>query len=129
MKNLIYIIILLLTTVACKPQQRTVEVPVETVRTSYIHDTRIDSVYVKDSVDMYTRGDTVFKYKERVRYKYLNRTDTVLKTDTIPKVLKVETVREVKVNYIKWYQKSLMWIGGIMLIILGLGIVYKIKVK
>lgn len=129
MKNLIYIIILLLTTVACKPQQRTVEVPVETVRTSYIHDTRIDSVYVKDSVDMYVRDDTVFIYKERVRYKYLNKTDTVIKTDTIPQIVKVEAIKEVEVNHIKWYQRVLMWIGGIVSLILAGYVIYKIKLK
>lgn len=124
---------------ACKPSQRIVEVPVEvpveTVRTEYIHDTKIDSVFVRDSVDRWRSGDTVYIYKEHTYFKYLNQTDTVLKVDTIPQVIKVpvqvpvEVVKEVKVNYITWYQKVLMWAGGVVLLLLIAYIIYKIKKK
>lgn len=97
---------------------KVIEVPVETIKTEYIHDTRIDSVHVKDSIDRYVNGDSVYIYEKRTQYKYICRTDTVVNTDTIPKIVKVETVKEVEVNHIKWYQKVLMWAGAIALLVL-----------
>lgn len=127
MKNLVYVIVLLIALTACKPVKQIVEVPVETVRTEYIHNTKVDSVFVKDSVDRWMKGDTVFIYKEHTKYKYLNLTDTVVRTDTIPKIVKVETIKEVKVNYIKWYQKALMWVGVIFSLLTVGYVIYKIK--
>lgn len=103
-----------------------VEVPV--VNTEYIHDTVFDSIYVKDSVDRYIRGDTVFIYKERVKYKYLNKTDTVLKTDSIPVVVNKEVVKKVEVNHMKWYQETFMWIGVLSSLILFGLIIYKTRI-
>lgn len=108
---------------------RYVEVPIETVRTEYIHDTVTDSVVVTDSIDRWLKGDTLYIYKEHTKYRYINKVDTVVRTDTIPKVVKVETVKEVEVNHIRWYQKTLMWIGGIMSLILTGYIISKFKFK
>lgn len=62
-------------------------VPVETVRTEYkTRDSiRHDSIYQRDSVFYLIKGDTVYKYREKYLYKYLfiNKTDTILKTDSI----------------------------------------------
>lgn len=40
---------------ACKTTTKIVEVPVEVVKKEYIHDTKIDSVYIRDSVDRWQR--------------------------------------------------------------------------
>lgn len=104
-----------------------VEVPVEKTKTEYIHDIRTDSVFVKDSVDRWLKGDTLYIYKERIKFKYVNKTDTVCKTDTITKVVKVDVVKEVEVNHIYWYQKALMWAGGIAVLLLAGGIIFKLK--
>lgn len=62
-------------------------VPVETVRTEYkTRDSiRIDSIYQQDSVYVLVKEDTVYQYKYKYLYKYqyLNRTDTVIKVDSI----------------------------------------------
>lgn len=62
-------------------------IPVETVKIEYkTRDSiRHDSIYQRDSIYMLVKGDTVYKYKDRYLYKYLylNRTDTILKTDSI----------------------------------------------
>lgn len=129
MRKLLFIIPILILLASCAAQKQIIEVPVETVKTEYIHDTKIDSVYVRDSIDRWREGDTVFIYKEHTKYKYLNRTDTIVRVDSIPKIIKVETVKEVEVNHIKWYQKTLMWIGGIMSLILTGYIIYKVKLK
>lgn len=106
---------------------KVVEVPVETVRTEYVHNTKVDSVFVKDSIDRWLKGDTLYIYKEHTKFKYINKTDTVCKTDTITKVVKVDVVKEVEVNHIYWYQKALMWVGGIAVVLLAGGIIYKLK--
>lgn len=129
MKNLIIIIAIFILIMCSCSTTKLVEVPIERVRTEYIHDTKIDSVYVRDSIDRWREGDTVFIYKEHTKYKYLNKTDTIVRVDSIPKIIKVETVKEVEVNHIKWYQKTLMWIGGIMSLILTGYIIYKVKLK
>lgn len=113
-KLLYYMPILFMLLVSCSAQKQMIEVPVEVIKTEYIHDTRVDSIFVKDSVDRFVRGDTVFIYKEHMKYRYLNKTDTIVRVDTIPKIVKLETVKEVEVNHIKWYQEALMWIGSIM---------------
>lgn len=129
MKNLIIIIAIFILIMCSCSTTKLVEVPIERVRTEYIHDTKIDSVFVKDSVDRWLKGDTVFIYKEHTKYKYLNKTDTIVRVDTIPKIVKIETVKEVEVNHIKWYQKTLMWIGGVISLILTGYIIYKVKLK
>ena len=92
-------------------------VTVETVRTEYINQLYRDSVFVHDSIDRYISGDTVYQYKYKYIYKYLNRTDTVVKTDSIEVPVEVKTVEIKEVNKLRWYQSSLMWIGGLALLI------------
>lgn len=94
-------------------------VPVETVRTEYINQLYRDSVFVHDSIDRYISGDTVYQYKYKYIYKYLNRTDTVVKTDSIEVPVEVKTVEIKEVNKLRWYQTTLMWVGGLSLLILS----------
>lgn len=129
MKNLIIIIAIFILIMCSCSTTKLVEVPIERVRTEYIHGTKIDNVFVKDSVDRQLKGDTVFIYKEHTKFKYLNKTDTIVRVDTVPKIVKIETVKEVEVNHIKWYQKTLMWIGGVISLILTGYIIYKVKLK
>lgn len=94
-------------------------VPVETVRTEYVNQLYRDSVFVHDSIDRYISGDTVYQYKYKYIYKYLNRTDTLVKTDSleVPVEIKVTEIKEV--NKIRWYQSALMWLGGLFAIFLS----------
>lgn len=86
MKRLIYIIILLMSAI-CFVSCRTQYIPVETVRTEYkTRDSiRVDSVYQQDSVYVLVKGDTIYQYRYKYLYKYqyLNRTDTVIKVDSV----------------------------------------------
>ena len=87
MKRLIYIIILLILAI-CFGSCRTQYIPVESVRTEYkTRDSiRFDSIYQRDSVYMLVKGDTIYQYRYKYLYRYLttNRTDTILKHDSIP---------------------------------------------
>lgn len=94
-------------------------VPVETVRIEYVNQLYRDSVFVHDSIDRYVRGDTVYQYKYKYIYKYLNRTDTIVKTDSIEVPVEIKTVEIKEVNKLRWYQSSLMWVGGLALLILS----------
>ncbi|MDC2747319.1 hypothetical protein PO367_04385 [Bacteroides ovatus] len=86
MKNLLYIILLMLA--ICLTSCRGIKyVPVETVKTEYkTRDSiRFDSIYEHDSIFLFVKGDTVYKEKYRYKYWYLtiNKTDTVMLTDSV----------------------------------------------
>lgn len=86
MKSLLYII--LLTLAICITSCRSIRyVPVETVRTEYkTRDSiRVDSIHQQDSVYVLVKGDTIYQYRYKYLYKYqyLNRTDTVIKVDSV----------------------------------------------
>lgn len=108
MKRLIYIIMLLALAI-CFVSCRTQYVPVETVRIEYkTRDSiRFDSIYQRDSIYMLVKGDTIYQYKYKYLYRYLttNRTDTILKTDSIQIPYPVER------KLTKW-QSLKMELGG-----------------
>ena len=110
---------------ACKTTTKIVEVPVEVVKKEYIHDTKIDSIYIRDSVDRWQKGDTLYITKWHTKFKYINKVDTIVKTDSIPKIVPV--VKEVEVNHIYWWQKTLMWIGGILSTCIIISLIHKLK--
>ena len=124
---------MLLTLATCFVSCRTQYVPVETVRTEYkTRDSiRFDSVYQRDSIYMLVKGDTVYQYKYKYLYRYLtmNRTDTIVKTDSI------QTPYPVEKQLSRW-QSIKMELGGwafgivivFILVIIG-RIVYRCKNK
>ena len=97
-------------------------VPVETVRTEYVNQLYNDSIFVHDSIDRFISGDTVYQYKYKYIYKYFNRTDTVVKTDSIEVPVEIKTTEVKEVNRIKGYQSFLMCFGFVFILIL----VYKV---
>lgn len=129
MKKIIVALIIICSFISCKTITKTIEVPVEVVKKEYIHDVKIDSFIVKDSIDRYIKGDTCYIYKEHTKYQYLIRRDTVLKTDTIPKIVTTTIEKKVEVNHIYWWQKLLMWLGVIATVFSSVFITYKMKIK
>ena len=95
---------------------------VETVRTEYVNQLYKDSIFVHDSIDRFISGDTVHQYKYKYIYKYFNRTDTVVKTDSIEVPVEIKTTEVKEVNRIKGYQSLLMCFGFVFILIL----IYKI---
>lgn len=95
---------------------------VETVRTEYVNQLYKDSIFVHDSIDRFISGDTVHQYKYKYIYKYFNRTDTVVKTDSIEIPVEIKTTEVKEVNRIKGYQSFLMCLGFVFILIL----IYKI---
>lgn len=125
MKKILYILIVLAILSSCGVTTKVIEVPVKS--TEYIHEKEIDSIFIKDSTMNIVRRDTVFVYRERVKREFLFKTDTIIQRDSIPYVVEVPKIQ--KVYCVRWYQRILMWIGGIAAITIGAYIFFKIKLK
>ena len=95
-------------------------VPVETVRTDSLYFTKVerDSVYVRDSVSVLVKGDTVFKEKLRYKYVFMTKSDTayISRIDTVRVPYPVEA-------QIKAGQRAWMWTGKIAAVCLALAVV------
>ena len=130
---LVSALLLILLCCACTKkvyQTEYVETPVyfhDTLRTTiFSHDTTI----VKDSVYFAVKGDTIFKERYNTKLQIKVAHDTVMRYVEKP----IEVVREkqvekqVEVNRIYWWQKVLMWIGGIGVVVIGI-ILIKIVVN
>lgn len=123
---LIWLLALIFT--SCKS---TVYVPVESVRTEYKDKYLRDSIYLKELVRIYQRGDTVFKDSTVYKYKDRVKTDSIFIRDTIriplPVPIKGDTVYTNKLN---WYQEASVWFTSLVLVALALyiGIKYRGKI-
>ena len=94
----------------------------------YLHDTLRSTIYshdttiVKDSVFFAINGDTIF----RERYNTIERIkvahDTIMRFVEKPvEVVSTKQVcKQVEVNRIYWWQKLLMWMGGIGVVVVGI---------
>lgn len=90
-----------------------------------------DSVYKRDSIYIYEKGDTVTKYVEKTLYKWSTRTDTVyrdrLRVDTLY-IERTDSVTVEKPVYIekpiKWYNQGFMWLGKMCCIALILWAIF-----
>lgn len=124
MKNLLYIILLMLA--ICLTSCRIIKyVPVETVKTEYkTRDSiRFDSIYEHDSIFLFVKGDTVYKEKYRYKYRYLtiNKTDTVMLTDSVQIPYPVEK------QLTRWQQMKIELGGWAVGVIVILSIVLMLK--
>lgn len=80
--------IILLAFTGCKTKEY---INVPSVRTEYVCRTdtfaKLDSIYMKDSVYVFKKGDTVFHnklvYRDRYHNIYKVKTDTIIKTDSV----------------------------------------------
>lgn len=127
MRRLIYIIILL-TSAICFISCRTQYVPVETVRTEYKYVDRLqhDSIYVKDSVRYYIKGDTVFAEKYLYRYKYL----FINKVDSFTKVDSVQVPYPVEKQLTRWQQMKIElggWAFGSIIVFILIIVIWLVR--
>ena len=126
MRKILFLLFMTLLLGSCKVKERIVEVPIPQIKTEikYIDKVEYDSIYLKDSVYIVQKGDTIYNNKVayRYKYKYLKDTITINKTDTITKLQKVT---EIKVkNQLNVVQKILMYIGLFSLLMFII-IIYK----
>ena len=92
---------------------------------------RVDSIYNQDSIYVLIKGDTVYQYRYKYLYKYqyLNRTDTVIKVDSIQIPYLVE-------KQLSRWQSIKMELGGwafglviAFVLIIIVWLVYRTKIK
>lgn len=126
MRKLLFLLFMTLLLSSCKVKEKIVEVPIPQIKTEikYIDKVKYDSIYLKDSVYIIQKGDTVYNTKVayRYKYKYLKDTITINKADTITRLQKVT---EIKVkNQLNVVQKILMYIGLFSLLMFII-IIYK----
>ena len=110
MKRLIYILFVFLMSGIWLSSCRSVQyVPVESVRIEYkTRDSiRYDSIYQRDSIYTLVKGDTVYQYRYKYLYKYqyLNRTDTVIRIDSVQVPYRVE-------KHLSRWQQMKIELGG-----------------
>ena len=129
LKKLFLILTLItLTLTSCKTTKTVqVPVPVPVIKTEYIN--KIDSFYKLDSifVNKYTKGDTVFVDKEKLKYIKIVKKDTIKVTDTITKPIYLNKTETKEVKYIPWYVKVFAYLGIFSLVALLIYLFIKFK--
>lgn len=126
MKRIILLIPLLaILSVFTGCKTKTVLVPVDRVKVEYRDRLRVDSVYNRDTVNIYERGDTVYlqtiKWRERFKFDTLS----VVRVDSIP--YPVEVVREI--NKLTKWQKFRLNALNILVLIIAAYLFIKIKLS
>ena len=120
---LLFIVALLL--VGCKGQERIVE----TVRTEYKDRLveKIDTVSVKDSTFVYVKGDTlyIYKYRDRWREKIVRDTSYIMKTDSI----EIPVYIEKKLSFQDKVMESLKGMFICFCVVCFFFVLYKLKDK
>ncbi|MBR5118851.1 MAG: hypothetical protein IK100_09430 [Muribaculaceae bacterium] len=110
----------------------TQEHTIESVKIDHVRDTLIQ----RDSIYHYVQGDTTII--ERWHHVHNNttiiRVDTLHQVDSVPYPVEVVRTKDVtKIEEVdkplKWYQKTLMWVGGLSLIGVALFLVWKFRKK
>ena len=142
MRKLLLLILVLITFTSCKTVKyidRTitdsteVQIPITNTKIEYRDRFLYDSVYIHDSIFTLIKGDTVYISKNKETNRLINKSDTIIKTDTIKVPIQTtktvtKTVTQIKeVNKLYWWQKGLMYLGLVILIYGIVILIIKIK--
>lgn len=107
---------------SCRTVRIIEQVPVEVHDTVYQKMVQHDSIYIDHFRDVTKKGDTIFVTNEVTKTKIVTKTDTAYRYIERPvTVSKTETV-EVKKPLV-WWQKTLMYAGGVLLLALLVALV------
>lgn len=126
MIKILFLLFMTLLLGSCKVKEKIVEVPIPQIKTEikYIDKVKYDSIYLKDSVYIIQKGDTIYNNKVAYRYKYKYLKDTII-VNEIDTIIKLQKVTEIKVkNQLNVVQKILMYIGLFSLLMFII-IIYK----
>ena len=142
MRKLWLLILVLITFTSCKTVKyidRTitdsteVQIPITNTKIEYRDRFLYDSIYIHDSIFTLIKGDTVYISKNKETNRLINKSDTIIKTDTIKVPIQTtktvtKTVTQIKeVNKLYWWQKGLMYFGLVILIYGIVILIIKIK--
>lgn len=123
MKKTLLLLAILSLFAGCKT--KTVLVPVEKVKIEYRERLRVDSVYNRDTIQIYKKNDTIYYEKIKWRERFKIDTVSVVKVDSIP--YKVEVVKEV--NKLTKWQKLRLNTLNILVLIIAAYLFIKIKLS
>ena len=104
---------------------RTEYVPIESVRYDSLMITKLmrDSVFVRDSVYLKEKGDTVYKYKDRFVYVYKNRVDTFF----AEKIREIEVLVPVERKLTWWERVKLNYAEWVIAVLVAIALVYALR--
>ncbi len=114
MKKIFVLSLILIAFAGCK--SKTVLVPVDRVKMEYVDRLRIDSVYNRDTVELYRQNDTIYKNVIRWRERFKFDTISVVRIDSIP--YPVEVFKEVN-RLTKWQTLRLNILNILSVIVLA----------
>ena len=142
MRKLWLLILVLITFTSCKTvkyidktviDSTEVQIPITNTKIEYRDRFLYDSVYIHDSIFTLIKGDTVYISKNKETNRLINKSDTIVRTDTIKVPIQTtktitKTVTQIKeVNKLYWWQKGLMYLGLVILIYGIVILIIKIK--
>ena len=122
MRKLIIFLIMIVvacTLIGCATSKKASGVAVASAHdTVYFNKVMYDSVYIDSWHHIFHRADTVVVEKTKLEYRYKLLRDTVFRAriDSVPVIMEVEVVREVK--HVPWYAKVLSVLGGLLLFLI-----------
>lgn len=90
----------------------------------YIYKEKLDIIYVRDSIFIREKGDTVFQYVERWRYHDRVTHDTIYRSKVDSVYVDRVTVQKVA-KPLSWWQKSLMYVGAAAIILFVIFVLIK----
>ena len=125
MKRIILLIpILAILSLFAGCKTKTVLVPVTETKIEYRDRMRVDSVYNRDTVNIYEKNDTIFLQTIKWRERFKLDTVSVVRVDSIP--YPVEVIQEVN-KLTKWQRWRLNALNIIAIIIVGY-VIIKIRI-
>jgi len=101
-------------------------IPIETTRTEYRNITTTENVFLRDSIFIKEKGDTLILEKYRYLYRDRILRDSVIIRDTLRVPYPVDIVREVKKPLSSW-QNFQVWCGRIAIAVGLLAIIYFVR--
>jgi len=119
----------------CRTRYITQDVPVVLHdRDSVVSVQRIhthDTLMMRDSVYHYVQGDTIRieRWHTLQAVNHIARIDTLWRERIVEQPVEVKTTELREVNRLRWWQKCLMWCGGIALLLCGAGTWWKFRRK
>ena len=104
---------------------RTEYIPVESVRYDSVMIEKLmrDSVFVRDSVYLKEKGDTIYKYKDRFVYVYKNRVDTFF----AEKIREIEVPVPVERKLTWWEVVKMEWLDRIFAALIIVALYWNLK--
>ena len=118
-----YLILLLIMYFFC--ECRTEYIPVESLRYDSVMIEKLmrDSVFMRDSVYLKEKGDTIYKYKDRFVYVYKNRVDTFF----AEKIREIEIPVQVERKLSWWERVKLKYAECVIGALVAIALVYALR--